>query len=62
VGDVGFHLWIAVGHRCELAQILRTRAKMLPTLQAITLAAEALQELLRALPVLPQVRLRGLGL
>jgi hypothetical protein len=35
---------------------------MLPTLQAITLAAEALQELLRALPVLPQVRLRGLGL
>jgi hypothetical protein len=62
VGDVGFHLGIAVGHRCEFAQIFRARAKTLPSLKAIALSAEALQDLLRALPVLPEIRFGGLGL
>jgi hypothetical protein len=62
VGDIGFHLGVAVGDRRELAQIFRARAKALPSFQTITLIAEALEDLLCALPVLPEVRLRGLGL
>jgi len=62
VSDVGFHLWISVGHRRELAQIFGARAKLLPPRQTIALASEPLQDLLRALPVLPKVRLGGLGL
>jgi hypothetical protein len=61
VSDVCFHLRIAVGHRGELAQILGARAKALPSFQAIALGAEALQDLLRPLPVLPEIRLGGLG-
>jgi hypothetical protein len=60
--DVGFHLGIAVGHRRELGQVLRARAKTFPPFQTIALAAQALQDLLRALPVLPEVRLGGFGL
>jgi hypothetical protein len=60
--DVGFHLRITVGHRRELAQVFRARAKALPPFQTIALIAEALQDLLSALPVLPEVRLRGFGL
>jgi hypothetical protein len=41
---------------------LRARAKTLPPFQAIALASETLQDLLRALPVLPEVRLGGFGL
>jgi len=62
VGDVRFHLGIAISHGCELAQVFRARAETLPPLNAIALAAEALQDLLGALPILPEVRLRGLGL
>jgi len=62
VGDVGFHFWIAVGHRRELAQVFRARAKTLPSRQTIALAAKAFQDFLRALPVLPEVRLGRLGL
>src|SRR5439155_7632695 len=61
-GDVGFHLRIAVGHRSELAQIFRARAKTLPPLDTIALSAEAPQDPLRPLPVLPEVRLGGFGL
>ena len=43
-------------------EILRARAKALPPFQAIALVAEALQDLLSALPVLPEVRLRGFDL
>jgi hypothetical protein len=60
--DVGFHFRIAVGHRRELAQVFRARAKALPPFQTISLIAETLQDLLRALPVLPEVRLCGFGL
>jgi hypothetical protein len=62
VRDVGFHLWIAIGHRRKLCEVFRTRPKALPSLQTVALVAEALQDLLRALPVLPEVRLRGFGL
>ena len=62
VGDVGFHLWISVGHRRELAQIFGARAEVLPPRQTIALTSESLQDLLCALPVLPEVRLDGLGL
>jgi len=62
VRDVRFHLGVAISYGCELAQVFRARAKTLPPLNAIALPAEALQDLLRALPVLPEVRLRGLGL
>jgi len=61
VGDVRFHLRIAVGHRRELVQVFRARAKPLPSFQTIALVSEALQDLLRTLPVLPEVRFRGLG-
>jgi hypothetical protein len=62
VGDVGFHLGIAIGDRRELAQILRARTKTLPPFETIALSAEALQDRLRTLPVLPEIRLGGLGL
>jgi hypothetical protein len=62
VRDVGFHPGIAVGHRGELAQILRTRAKTLPPLETIARSSKSLEDRLRALPVLPEVRFGGLGL
>jgi len=62
VGDVGFHLRISVRHRRELAEIFCARTKTLPSLHTIALPAEALQDLLRALPVLPEVRLGGFRL
>ena len=60
--DVGFHLGVAIGKRRKLTQIFRPRAKALPPFETIALVAEALQNRLRALPVLPEVGLRGLGL
>jgi hypothetical protein len=62
VRDVGFHPGIAVGHRREFAQILGARAKALPPLETIARTSKALEDRLRALPVLPEVRLGGLGL
>jgi hypothetical protein len=62
VRDISFHLRIAVGDRCQLAQVLGTRAETLPPLKTIARSAQALQDCLRALPVLPQVRFRGLSL
>jgi len=60
--DVGFHLGVAICKRRKLTQIFRPRAKALPPFETIALVAEALQNRLRALPVLPEVGLRGLGL
>jgi hypothetical protein len=62
MGDLSFHLRIAVSHRRELSEILGARSKALPSLDAIAFGAEALQDLLRTLPVLPEVRLCRLGL
>jgi hypothetical protein len=62
VRDVGFHLWVAIGHGSKLAQVFRPRAEALPPFEAIALAAQTLEDLLRALPVLPEVRLGGFGL
>src|SRR5205814_10627505 len=55
--DVGFHPGVAVGHRCELAQFLGARAKTLPPLQTSACTSKALEDRLRALPVLAEVRL-----
>jgi hypothetical protein len=55
--DVGLHLRVAVDHRRKLAQVFGSRAEALPSFQPIALIAEALQDLLRALPILPEVRL-----
>jgi hypothetical protein len=62
VGDIGFHLWVAIGHGRKLAQVFRAGAKALPPFETIALAAQTLEDLLRALPVLPEVRLGGFGL
>jgi hypothetical protein len=62
MGDVRFHLRVAVGHRGELVQVFHPRAKTLPPFQTIALVAQTLENPLRALPVLPEVRLGGLGL
>jgi hypothetical protein len=62
MGDVGFHVGVTVRHRRELAQVFRTRTKPLPAFETIPKIAKALQDLLRPLAVLPEVRLGGLGL
>jgi len=65
-GDIGrhfrFELGILARQRRQLGQILRARAVALPLLEACADVPEALEDLLRALPVLPEVRLGSSGL
>jgi len=61
-GDLRIELWIGRCERGELGEILGARAKSLPAVDARAYVSEALQDLLRALPVLPEVRLGGFAL
>ena len=61
-GDLRIEIWIGRCERGELGEILGARAKSLPAVDARAYVSEALQDLLRALPVLPEVRLGGFAL
>jgi len=50
------------GEGGELGDVLGARAEALPPLEAIADVAQPLKDPLRALPVLPEVRRRGVGL
>src|SRR5687767_11388354 len=51
-----------LGHRCELGEVRGAPAKGVPALDARAHEAEALHDLLRALPVVPEVGRGGLSL
>jgi hypothetical protein len=60
--DVRLEPTVAAGKLRELGQILRPRAKALPLLEAPADVVETLEDLLRALAILPEVGLGGLCL
>ena len=57
--EVGLHRGI-VGQRCELGQVGRASAERLPSIEACAQEADALQEPLRVLAIVPEIGTRGL--
>jgi hypothetical protein len=50
------------GELCELVDVLRARTEAVPFLETAAEIAESLEDLLGALAILPELRLRGFGL